>query len=180
MRPFSARLPDLVIGAGGGVDLRALRATDESMLDVLLAEPEVSRWFDADGEDLVALIDEPTVTPYLIQRDGQGIGYAQVYHANAGAFWRGLGMPPETMGFDLSLATAFHNQGIGPRVIQALIARVFDMDRVVQAIIDPDPDNARAIRAYAKCGFAFGAPQAGYYGDPMVLGVLRRKDWRPI
>jgi aminoglycoside 6'-N-acetyltransferase len=180
MRPFTAKLPDAKIDAGAGVDLRALTRADEDRLDALLTEPEVAEWFDADGGELVALIEDPSVTPYLIRRDGAPVGYAQVYHANADPFWRGLGMPRETMGIDLSLGGAQNRgAGIGPRVIDALIGRMFGMDRVVQIIIDPHPDNARAVRAYGKCGFTFGQPQPGYYGEPMLLGVLRREDWRP-
>lgn len=178
MMPFTAKLPDAHIDAGDGIELRALTRADEDELDALLTEPEVAEWFDADGGELVALIDEPTVTPFMILLNGVAIGYAQVYWANGDAFWRGLQMPPETMGFDLSLGgPGNRGVGLGPRVIDALTARVFAMERVVQAIIDPHPDNARAVRAYSKCGFAFGAPQTGYYGEPMLLGVLRKENW---
>lgn len=181
MRPFAAKLPDLRIDAGGGVELRALTRADEDALDALLAEPDVGEWFDADGGELVALIGEPTVTPFMIALNGAPIGYAQIYHANGDAFWRDLGVPRETMGFDLSLGGADNRGvGLGPRVIRALIARAFDMREVAQVIIDPHPDNARAVRAYSKCGFTFGPPQPGYYGELMLLGRLRREDWRPM
>jgi aminoglycoside 6'-N-acetyltransferase len=180
VRPFTAKLPDTLIDAGGGVELRALVREDEDVLDALLTEPDVQEWFEADGGELVALIDEASVSPFLIRLNGLAIGYAQVYHANADAFWRDLGMPSETMGFDLSLGGAANRgQGIGPKVIRALMARVFYMQGVVQVIIDPHPENARAILAYSKCGFLFAPPQPGYYGEPMVLGVVRREDWGP-
>jgi aminoglycoside 6'-N-acetyltransferase len=180
VRPFTAKLTDALIDADDGVDLRALAKADKDVIDGLLTEADVAEWFDADGSELVSLIDEPSVTPFLIRRDGVAIGYAQVYHANANAFWRDLGMPRETMGFDLFLGgPANRGKGIGPRVIRALLARVFSMQGVVQAIIDPDPDNTLALRAYSKCGFLFGPPQPGYYGEPMVLGMVRREDWGP-
>jgi aminoglycoside 6'-N-acetyltransferase len=179
MRPFTAKLPDAILDAGGGVAMRALRPEDEPFLEALLAEPEVSRWFEAEAEELIALIGDPTVSPFTIRRDGAPAGYAQVYWANGDRFWRDLGMPSETMGFDLCVLPKHLNQGLGPRAIAALIARVFAMERVVQAIIDPDPDNARAIRAFSKCGFAFSPPQTGYYGEPMALGVLSRATWAP-
>lgn len=179
MRPFTAKLSDVAIDAGEGVALHALSRADEDELDALLTEPEVAEWFDADGGELVALIDAPSVTPFLVRRSGVPVGYAQTYHANADAFWQDLGVPRETMGIDLSLGGALNRGvGIGPRVIRTLIDRMFRMDGVVQIIIDPRPDNGRAVRAYSKCGFVFGAPQTGYYGEPMTLGVLRRADWR--
>jgi aminoglycoside 6'-N-acetyltransferase len=177
MRAFTPKLTDAEIEAGGGVILRALRQDDAAFLDRMLRELEIAKWFNADSAELVALIDEPTVSPFLILADGTEVGYAQVYWANGDAFWRDLGMPRETMGFDLSLSAGLRNKGLGPRVIRALTARAFDMDGVVQAIIDPHPDNARAVRAYGKCGFLFGAPQPGYYGDPMLLGVMTREKW---
>lgn len=181
MRPFTAKLPDARIDAGDGIELGALRRDDEDSLDALLTEPEVAEWFDADGGELVALIEESSVTPFLVLRSGVAVGYAQIYHANADPFWRSLRMPAETMGIDLSLGGVENRgAGIGPRVIRALISRAFAMAGVVQIIIDPHPDNGRAIRAYSKCGFVFGPPQIGYYGEPMLLGVLRRDDLRPL
>ena len=179
MRPFTAKLPDISIDAGGGIGLTALTRDDEDCLDALLTEPEVAEWFDADGGELVALIEEPSVTPFLVRRDGVAAGYAQIYHANADAFWRDLGVPHQTIGIDLSLGGAQNRgAGIGPRVIRALIDRAFAMQGVAQIIIDPHPDNVRALRAYAKCGFIFGPPQPGYYGEPMSLGVLSREEWK--
>lgn len=179
MRPFTAKLSDTLIDAGGGVDLRALTRADEEELDALLSEPDVAEWFEADGGELVALIEEPSVTPFLIRRCGEPIGYAQIYHANSDAFWQDLRVPNETMGLDLSIGGAANRgAGTGPKVIRALIDRAFSMERVVQVIIDPHPENSRAIRAYAKCGFRFGPPQIGYYGEPMALGVVTRADWR--
>jgi aminoglycoside 6'-N-acetyltransferase len=178
VKPFTAKLPDNLIDAGHGVDLQALCPADEPFLDRLLQEPDVAEWFDADASELIDLTAEPTVTPFLIRRSGIAIGYAQVYHANADTFWRGHGMPQETMGIDLAIGgQSNRGQGIGPLVIRALTARVFAMEGVVQTIIDPHPDNARAIRAYTTCGFRFSAPQSGYYGDPMALGILTRSNW---
>lgn len=177
MRPFTAKIADPEIDAGGGVVLTALALGDRGFLDRLLSERAVSDWYDANSDDMLTHIEEPMVSPFLVRLNGAPLGYAQAYWANGDAFWRELGMPSETMGFDLALLPAHHGRGLGPRVVRALIRRAFEMTGVVQAIIDPAPENVRAIRAYTACGFTFGPPQPGYDEDPMVLGVLRRQDW---
>ena len=178
MIPFTPRLPDTSIRISERVWLRALEPKDRDAIATILTDPDVARWYPRDEDDFMSVIDEPEVTPYMVLGDDHPIGYVQAYHANAVPFWQSHDVPQETMGLDILLAGADNrDRGLGPQILRILMRRLFGMQGVVQCIIDPDPDNARAIRAYEKLGFRFGPPQVGYEGARMVLGTLSRTEF---
>ena len=92
--------------------------------------------------------------------DGKPKGYIQVWFAatnntpaNIADYpWLKL-MPDNAVGIDLSIGSEDDcGHGLGSRVVKRfcrlLIERGFD-----QIYIDPDPENTRAINAYARAGF---------------------------
>lgn len=69
-------------------------------------------------------------------------------------------------------------RGFGPRMVRAFLERVVFADpRVSACVIDPEPDNAIAIRAYEKVGFGFlrALPDDGE-GNPVYLMGLGRDE----
>src|SRR5207302_8394571 len=73
----------------------------------------------------------------------EAIGYIQTY-------WESDG----TMGIDLFLGEErFLNRGIGTQVLQSFLQQMIEHHDPPYFIIDPDPENARAIRCYEKVGF---------------------------
>ena len=57
-------------------------------------------------------------------------------------------------GIDQSLANeAELGQGLGTRLVHALVELLFQDPQVTRIQIDPDPTNGRAIRCYEKAGF---------------------------
>jgi RimJ/RimL family protein N-acetyltransferase len=78
-------------------------------------------------------------------------------------------LPPDAVGVDLSIGEADKlSRGIGSAVL-----RQFAQDLVEQGcrtiIIDPDPENERAVRAYAKAGFRPIPELAGRTGDTLIM-----------
>ena len=62
-------------------------------------------------------------------------------------------LPADAVGVDLSIGDAARlSQGIGSAALAAF-ARRLQADGHRTIVIDPDPANARAVRAYAKAGF---------------------------
>jgi RimJ/RimL family protein N-acetyltransferase len=58
------------------------------------------------------------------------------------------------LGIDLFLADeARLNQGLGTRLIEAFVSKLFQDLSVWRIQVDPDPTNGRAIRSYQKAGF---------------------------
>ena len=175
---FHSKL-DWQVDTGAGLTARPLAHRDLNEMARMLAVPEVALWYDDDPiaeqvAELAAHIASDYVSPFLVARDGRPIGYIQAYHANCEDFWVRFGVPKETFGLDMFLADN-RGQGLGPRLTGAMIDRLFAMDGVRRVQIDPDPQNARAIRAYEKAGFRAAGVFPGYYpGEEMLYMTVER------
>ncbi|WP_375460487.1 GNAT family N-acetyltransferase [uncultured Enterovirga sp.] len=121
-----------------------------------LVEPHVSAWW-TDPEEQYDLISgdlqDTRVEQWLLVLDGRPIGYAQVWKPED---WPGnpfSDQPAGTCGIDPFIGEPDHvGQGHGSSFLRLLA------DRLLQAgaprvMIDPDPDNHRAVRAYARADF---------------------------
>ncbi len=62
-------------------------------------------------------------------------------------------LPSDTVGVDLSIGDPQRlGQGIGTAVLKAFVQRLRGEGHT-NIIIDPDPENQRAVRAYRSAGF---------------------------
>jgi aminoglycoside 6'-N-acetyltransferase len=143
------------------IAFRTVVAADLPMLRSWLAQPHVAPWWQADDADLLAVArgDDPT-EGYVIELDGRGVGYIQLYAAvdslpsgvgdNSPLFER---CPrAATAGLDLFLGDR-SALGHGPAILRAFLADIV-FPRFAYAVLDPSRANARAIRAFEKAGFA--------------------------
>lgn len=159
------------------IAFRPLTRADFPLLRQWLQTPEVAAWWgDADTE--LRLIDEhldlDVMDCFLILEDGQPVGYLQSYPTGV---WEGdlfAAEPPGTRGVDLFLgAPGALGRGLGTRALKAFLARLFAQG-VPAVCIDPDPANARAIRAYEKAGFRpFGRVEEGPYAPALLMRCVR-------
>jgi RimJ/RimL family protein N-acetyltransferase len=114
-----------------------------------MSQPHWQEWWGEPDTELgyiVAMIEgRDSTEPYLFQVDERPVGYIQVWYVKPHQVepwtkdspWL-LELPPETVGVDLSIGEADDlAKGRGHAEI----------------IIDPDPANTRAVRAYLKAGF---------------------------
>lgn len=118
------------------VQLRPLRAGEESVLETLLAEPEVRRWWP-DGSYRAD-------SGWVVEADGEPvgwIGYEEEDHS-----WY------PSVAFDVALTSARHGRGIGRRALRIAVDR-FKRRGHHRFTLDPNVDNARAIRCYEAVGF---------------------------
>lgn len=84
----------------------------------------------------------PRVESYLIYAKALPIGYAQHVLAEGGGG-----------GIDIVLAPEWQGVGFGPDAADALVRHLIDDLGWSCVTVDPDVDNAHAIRAWAKAGF---------------------------
>jgi aminoglycoside 6'-N-acetyltransferase len=142
------------------LSLRPLAESDFEILARFLAEPHVARWWSPDKtveqrlDDARRALAADHVEPLAVCRDGRLIGYLQIYRCDAhpSGFW--ADQPPGTRGIDLYIGDlACIGRGLGPRVIEAAVTRIFSDPETRRIIIDPDKNNTAAIRAYEKAGF---------------------------
>ena len=99
-------------------------------------------------------LGEESVTPYIAMLGQQAIGYAQSYIAlGSGDGWWEEETDPGVRGIDQFLAHPDQlGQGLGTRLLRALVELLFSDPAVTKIQTDPAPENHRAIRCYEKAG----------------------------
>ena len=134
---------------------RPMTAADLPLVRRWLAEPHVAQWWGDPAEQYALVsgdLDEPAMDQFIVSAIGHAFGYLQCYDLTA---WNsGFGTHPEgTRGIDQFIGEPdIVDRGHGSALIRTFIERLlaFGAPRIVT---DPDPANARAIRAYEKAGF---------------------------
>ena len=137
-----------------------------------LTEPHVARWWDDPVKGLKSIeghIDSISVEPFIVELNGKPIGYIQSYdpHLEDGHPYQD--QPTGTLGIDQFIGPAeLIGKGHGPRLIEAFVELLFE-EGAIRVIIDPDPANAAAIRAYEKAGFERFDTRHSKYGPALML-----------
>jgi AacA4 family aminoglycoside N(6')-acetyltransferase len=147
------------------VALRLMTERDLPMLHDWLNRPHIVEWWGGEGErptleDVLRhyvprVRAKESVTPYIALLGTVPIGYAQSYVAlGSGGGWWEDETDPGVRGIDQCLANQNQlNQGLGTRLVCALVELVFADPVVTKIQTDPAPSNHRAIRCYEKAGF---------------------------
>jgi aminoglycoside 6'-N-acetyltransferase len=135
---------------------RTMTADDLPLIRNWLARPHVATWW-GDPEEQFALVHgdlgHPAMKQFIVTVEGRPFAYLQCYDPAA---WPqgGLGVQPAgTCGIDQFIGDpAMIEQGHGSAFIRAFVDDLLG-NGAPRAVTDPDPENARAIRAYEKAGF---------------------------
>jgi aminoglycoside 6'-N-acetyltransferase len=136
-------------------EFRRLSAADLPLVARWLRAPHVARWWpDATQlQRIRAHLDDPAIDPFLVHADDRPIGYLQCYDPRAETDHPFADQPPGTRGIDQFIGEIdMIDRGYGSRLTRAFVERLF-ADGAPRAVTDPDPANARAVRAYEKAGF---------------------------
>ncbi|MCX6362138.1 MAG: GNAT family N-acetyltransferase [Armatimonadetes bacterium] len=148
------------------ISFSAITVADLPRLARWLAAGEARRWYarrDMSYADIQAEYGpkisgaEPTHGS-LIELGGAPIGYIQSYLIrDYPAYAAALQVEPGAAGLDLFIGDpAYLHRGFGGRALaQYIRERLFADEMVSCCVVGPDPDNAAAIRAYAKVGFEY-------------------------
>jgi aminoglycoside 6'-N-acetyltransferase len=134
---------------------RALTSNDLPAIRRWLEAPEVVRWWGAPDQQYALVssdLDHPDMDQFIVALGDQPFGYIQCYKLST---WnQGFGShPPETRGIDQFIGVSDmigcgHGSGFIRQFADHLLA-----SGIPRLVTDPDPDNGRAVRAYAKAGF---------------------------
>src|SRR5690348_4537981 len=137
-------------------EFRPMSVDDLPLVQRWLAEPHVVRWWGKPNEqfDLVSADrDEQAMNQFIVTCERRPFGYLQCYDPDA---WDGAGLGPQcagTRGIDQFIGEAdMLDRGHGSAFIRSFIDRLLKAG-TPRVVTDPDPANARAIRAYEKAGF---------------------------
>jgi len=168
------------------IGFQRLRHEDLPTIHRWLNAPHVARWWYEDAgpyeevsEHYSAYIEgrEP-VEPYLILYDERPIGYIQSYRVSDDEEYEKLVNIENSAGIDLFIGEEdLLYRGLGPRMIRRFIGEIVFADEGIGAcIIDPEPKNTAAIRAYEMVGFRyFGSADTSE--GPVYLMKLSREEF---
>jgi aminoglycoside 6'-N-acetyltransferase len=152
-------LPAEGIHRGSGVTVFTFAPFAKSDLELVrdwLRAPHVAQWWGDPEEEFAELeshFEDETIEPFLVAADGKPIGYLQSYDPHRIADHPFGDQPAGTRGLDLFIGEADHvGRGLGSELLQAFADRAFAAG-LRRLVADPDPRNARALRAYLKAGF---------------------------
>lgn len=147
------------------ISFEALMHADLPMMGQWQRQPHNQKWSGDPETELDYIHDmlegRDTTRPYIFQIQGKPMGYIQVWfighHQSAqwisGRPWL-ASLPSDAVGVDLSIGDPNAlSKGWGSKVLAAFTAKLVD-EGYQTIIIDPDPNNHRAVRAYSKAGYA--------------------------
>ena len=162
------------------IGFRPVTSADYPLLHGWLSAPHMQEWWGDPDEELGFIRDmvegRDSTRPFIIELGGAPVGYIQYWfigqHQNAE--WLGdnpwlAELPSDALGVDLSIGDAARlSQGIGSAALAAFAQELTGRGyRTI--VIDPDPKNVRAVRAYAKAGFRPIPRLEGRTGDDVLL-----------
>ena len=172
--------PDARTGLETRIAFQPVEPSHYALLGDWLAAPHMRAWWGDPEEELGFIRDmvegRDTTRPFLIMLDGEPVGYIQYWyvghHQNEEWIrdnpWL-MELPPETVGVDLSIGDAERlSSGIGSAALHEFVTRL-RVEGHHTIIIDPDPANVRAVRAYEKAGFVPIPALMGRTGEDVLI-----------
>jgi aminoglycoside 6'-N-acetyltransferase len=132
-----------------------MSAADLPLIRRWLETPEVVHWWGQPDEQYALVsgdFDHPDMDQFIVALDDHRFGYIQCYALSA---WnQNFGsQPPRTRGIDQFIGEPeMIGRGHGSSFIRQFADNLLTSG-IPRVVTDPDPDNARAVRAYVKAGF---------------------------
>jgi RimJ/RimL family protein N-acetyltransferase len=161
-------------------EFRALSSADLPLMRGWLERPHMREWWGEPEEEIGYIRDmiegRDTTRPFVFSVRGEPVGYIQYWsigdHQNATWIadhpWLSE-LPADAIGVDLSIGDAEKlSQGIGSGALRAFSQHLVGQGRRT-IIIDPDPENRRAVRAFEKAGFRAIPKLADRTGDALIM-----------
>jgi aminoglycoside 6'-N-acetyltransferase len=135
---------------------RSATRDDLPMLDRWLHTPEVAQWW-GEPAGQCALLEEDLGNPLMVMRivcfENEPFAYAQDYNVHSWPQPHFKGLPDGTRAIDAFIGEPqMIGRGHGGKFLRLLAEQLIREGAPVVAI-DPDVENLRARRAYARAGF---------------------------
>jgi aminoglycoside 6'-N-acetyltransferase len=136
-------------------EFRPMTADDLPLVKRWLAMPHVTQWWgnaDEQFELVSGDLSHPAMDQFIVSSDGRPFAYLQCYDLTA---WNsGFGTQPlGARGIDQFIGEPdMVDRGHGSALIRTFTDGLLAAG-TPRLVTDPDPTNARAVRAYEKAGF---------------------------
>lgn len=162
------------------IQFRPVTEADLPLLRRWIERPHVKEWWGEPDTEIGYIRDmiegRDTTQPFIFSVDGEPVGYIQYWfighHQNATWIadhpWLAE-LPADAVGVDLSIGDPNKlARGIGSAVLRLFVERLVEQGHRT-IVIDPDPNNTRAVRAYEKAGFRAIPRLLGKTGDTLIM-----------
>lgn len=150
------------------------------MLREWLSRPHVRKWWEDPETEIGYLRDmlagKDSTRPYIFLLEGRPCGYIQCWFVGDVQKTEWVekepwlaDLPCDAVGVDVTIADVDKlSRGIGSSVVRTFVNRLIGegFDKI---IIDPDPANTRAVRAYEKAGFVASFEHEGPEGRTLIM-----------
>ncbi|MGE0282106.1 MAG: GNAT family N-acetyltransferase [Rhizobiaceae bacterium] len=155
-----------------GYTFRAVTEADLPLLKHWLAQPHWAEWWDepeAGVAEIRQAMDSVECEPLIVELDRKPIAYLQSYDPHLEDDHPYQDQPFGTLGLDISIGPAeMLGQGHGSAILAQFVEQLFE-EGCPRVIIDPDPANLRAVRAYEKAGFRAFDTRTSVYGPALMM-----------
>lgn len=155
-------------------DFRAVTEDDLPMIGAWIAAPHAAAWWGDPEREIAEIrehIDSVSVEPIIVELDGKPIAYLQAYDPHLEDDHPYQDQPFGTIGLDLTIGEpTLVGIGHGSALLRQFVAQLF-AEGTPRVIIDPDPTNTRAIRAYEKAGFRAFDTRSSVYGPALMMAI---------
>jgi len=159
---------------------RAVTEADLPLLRQWLGQPHWAEWWDDPDDDIAGIreaMDSVECEPLIVELGGRAIAYLQCYDPHLEDDHPYQDQPFGTLGIDLSVGPAeMLGQGHGSAMLRQFVDELF-AEGTPRVVIDPHPDNRRAIRAYEKAGFRAFDSRTSIYGPALMMARDSEGDW---
>jgi aminoglycoside 6'-N-acetyltransferase len=128
------------------IEIRDATEADADLLVAWHSDPEVARFWDGETftrEEMLERIRRREVDPFIVESDGEPIGYLQAWLESNGL----------EGGIDMFLIPEARGRGLGPEAARALTRRLVEERGWRRVTVDPYLWNKSAIRAWRRAGF---------------------------
>ncbi|SMH28424.1 GNAT family N-acetyltransferase [Mesorhizobium australicum] len=153
-------------------DFRAVEEADLPLLGTWLRQPHVAEWWGDPDKGIAEIrqaMEEVSVEPLIVELNGRPVAYLQSYDPHMEDDHPYQDQPFGTLGIDISIGEAdLLGKGHGSAIIAQFAEQLFE-EGAPRLIIDPEPTNARAIRAYEKAGFKAFDTRTTIYGTALMM-----------
>ncbi|MFC1920776.1 GNAT family N-acetyltransferase [Chloroflexota bacterium] len=169
---------------------KPLATTDIPLIYKWFNTPHVNKWWSINGyvnPSLHAVSDkyvkrinfEESVFCHIVYFDNNPVAYIQWYRVSD--FEESIALVPDSnnkAGIDIFIGESdYLYRGLGPVIIKRYISEViFEESDIQGCIIDPEPKNKAAIRAYEKAGFKYKYTKRNQHSDVDAYIMELQKD----
>ena len=176
------------------ITFRKLEKSDFPLLLEWLNERIVKQWVYPKDDVTIEwiekkyserLLQNSFVKPYIAQIDGNDVCYIQTFfqidEPEYEKYFKEYTADENTMGVDLWIGNKeYIHKGYGKYILSSFLKEiVFSNIKAKRCLIDPDPNNKIAIKAYEKVGFKH-IKNVKVKNEEFYIMELHKKNFKPL